>query len=86
MIYIYFHITIKTEGNAFSRAFRSSFTLLKEDLKKWIKESPGLQDAEITSVGETKKHYQIKPGGKAQFAEVTIDFNTNYVEIYTYWS
>ena len=77
---------IKTEGSPFTRTFRSSFYLEKGDLDKWIMESPGLQDAEIILLGEDKKRYIIKPGGNAGFAEVTIDFRTNYVETYVYWS
>lgn len=77
---------IKTEGNSFTRAFRSSFYLPKEALSRWVGASPGLQDADINSIGNKKKHYNIKPGENAAFAEAIIDYSTNYVEIYVYWS
>ncbi|MEL7570473.1 MAG: hypothetical protein AAGU14_07925 [Eubacteriaceae bacterium] len=76
---------IYTEGNSFTRSFKSSFYLPKADLEKWIKQSPGLCDAEIETIDNTKK-YTIKPGGGAQYAEVVIDFKKCYVEIYVCWS
>ncbi len=76
---------IYTEGNSFTRSFKSSFYLPKADLEKWIKQSPGLCDAEIETTANTKK-YKIKPGGGAQYAEVVIDFKKCYVEIYVCWS
>lgn len=76
---------IYTEGNSFTRSFKSSFYLPKADLEQWIKQSPGLCDAEIETMENTKK-YTIKPGGGAQYAEVVIDFKKCYVEIYVYWS
>ncbi len=76
---------IYTEGNSFTRSFKSSFYLPKADLEKWIKQSTGLCDAEIEVIDNTKK-YTIKPGGGAQYAEVVIDFKKCYVEIYVCWS
>jgi hypothetical protein len=77
---------IQTEGNAFTRSFRSSFYLSKEDLDSWIKKSPGLQDAQIEIVNTTTKKYIINPGGGAEYAEAVIDFDKCNVQIYTYWS
>lgn len=77
---------IQTEGSSFSRSFRSSFYLAKEDLDSWIKKSPGLQDAQIETVNTTTKKYVINPGGGAEYAEAVIDFDKFYVQIYTYWS
>lgn len=76
---------IYTEGNSFTRSFKSNFYLPKADLEQWIKHSPGLCDAKIETTGNTKK-YTIKPGGGAQYAEVVINFDKYYVEIYVYWS
>jgi hypothetical protein len=78
-----FHIS--TEGSAFTRSFRSSFYLPKADLENWIKVSPGLQDAESTDDGSTRK-FVIQPGGGAQYAEAVIDFDKCYVETYVCWS
>jgi|GEM_PF-1180784 len=77
---------IYTEGNSFTRSFRCSFYLPKSDLDKWIKESSGLQDAEIKTIDSSKKRYIIKPGKGANHAESTIDFQKCYVEIYVSWS
>ena len=77
---------IITEGGFFTRAFRSSFNLPKNDLEKWIKSSPGLSDAEIEIISNTKTKYIIEPGGGAQYAEAIIDTEKCFVEIYVYWS
>jgi hypothetical protein len=79
-----FHI--QTEGGAFTRSFRSSFYLSKEDLDGWVQASPGLQDAEIETVNNSTKKYIIKTAGGASYGEAVIDFDKCYVEIYVYWS
>jgi hypothetical protein len=76
---------ISTEGSSFTRSFRSSFYADKNDLDGWVKSSPGLQDAQIETTGNTKE-YIIDPGGGAAYAEATIDFEKCFVEIYVYWS
>lgn len=77
---------IFTEGNMFSRAFRSSFYLPAEDLNEWINECPGLKDAEVENIDQSISKYVISPGDGAQYAEVVINFDNYYVEIYVYWS
>lgn len=77
---------ISTEGGPFTRAFRSSFRLPKADLDKWIQASPGFSDAEKVEGNGSGDKYVIKPGGGAQYAEVTIDRGNGFVEIYVYWS
>lgn len=77
---------IYTEGSPFTRSFHSSFYLPKVDLDKWIKASPGLVNAEIQIINDSKRKYIVKPGGGAQYAETVIDFKKCYIEIYVYWS
>lgn len=77
---------IHTEGNSFTRAFRTSFYLPRTELDKWIKASPGLGDAKIEAISKDKHKYLIKPGGEAQYAEVIIDSRECFVQIYVYWS
>lgn len=77
---------IYTEGSAFTRSFRSSFYLPKTDLEKWVKASPGLTNAEIQNINDSKQKYIIKPDGGAQYAEVIIDFKKYFIEIYVSWS
>ncbi|MFW6022413.1 MAG: hypothetical protein ACOCQW_02715 [Halanaerobiaceae bacterium] len=77
---------IYTTGTMFTRGYRCSFYLPEKDLYKWIKESPGLQEASIHIINESKKRYNIEPGGGALHAEAIIDFNEYFIEIYTYWS
>ena len=79
-------LTIQTEGNAFTRAFRSSFYLPKEDLTVWISSSPGLCDAQIENLNQSIHKYTISPGDGAQYAEATIDYDSGFVQLYVYWS
>jgi hypothetical protein len=77
---------IYTEGGSFSRSFHSSFYLPETDLEKWIATSPGLVDAEIQIINDSKRKYLIKPGGGAQYAEAVVDSKKCFVEIYVSWS
>jgi hypothetical protein len=77
---------IYTKGSSFTRSFKSSFYLPKADLEQWIKQSPGLCDAEVETIGNKKIKYVIDAGGGAQYAEAIIDFGKCYVEIYVSWS
>jgi len=76
--------TIKVEGGFFTRTFRSHFKAPKGDIDIWIKQSPGLMEAE-PSYAEGKRKYIIKPGGGANRAEVTIG-DDDAVEVYASWS
>lgn len=77
---------IRTEGGSFTRSFRSSFYLPKDDLEKWVKSSPGLADAEVQNIDSNRKRYIIKPGGSANYAEAVIDMKKCFIEIYVSWS
>ncbi len=79
-----FHI--EPIGSIFTREYISRFYLTKTELEKWIKDSPGLQDAKISVIDDTTKKYQIKPGGGAAYAYVTINFNTGLIIIDACWS
>jgi hypothetical protein len=81
-----YNFSIHTEGNMFTRSFRASFSAPEEDIRKWVAESPGLQEAAIDLTPEGKQRYSIQPGGGANLAEVTIDFKSCTVEIYVSWS
>ncbi|MBI5725008.1 MAG: hypothetical protein HZA50_13690 [Planctomycetes bacterium] len=80
------NFNIYTEGSAFTRTFKGSFTATEEIIKTWVEQSPGLQDAKIESISVKKKKYIISPGGGANYAEVIIDYETGKVEFKAYWS
>jgi hypothetical protein len=80
------NISIKTEGNSFTRSFRASFTAPKQDIQSWIQNSPGLKETTPDELSSNKVQYIISPGGDANQAEVTIDYGLNQVEIYVSWS
>ncbi len=53
---------VTQEGNMFTRAFRVSFSAPKEDITRWVEESPGLREIEPDKESSQRK-YGIKPGG-----------------------
>ena len=79
------NVVVTTEGNMFTRAFRVSFSAPREEIARWIDESPGLRETQPQIEGPIRK-YNIKPGGGAQRAEVVIDNSSNQVKIYVAWS
>lgn len=80
------NFTIYTTGSPFTRTFKGSFTATEDIIKSWIAQSPGLQDAKIESISETKKKYIITPGGGANYAEVVIDYEIGKIEFRVSWS
>jgi len=79
------NVSIKTEGNSFTRSFRVSFTAPKRDIESWIKDSPGLNETTPDELSDNKVQYTITPGSGANKAEVTIDYGLNQIEIYVSW-
>jgi hypothetical protein len=79
-------LTIAADGTMFTREFRSSFVALPEDIEEWLKSSPGTREAVETTPQLGVRHFQIKPGGGAGFAEVTVDETQHRVTIRVYWS
>jgi hypothetical protein len=77
---------IYTEGNSLTRTFKGSFTASKESIKKWTMQSPGIQDAKVEVISKDNKRYIIKPGEKAGYAEVIIDYETGKVNFEVSWS
>ncbi len=75
---------IAVAGSAFSREFEVWFTLDPGDLEKWIKDSPGLQDADLQTHGDLTT-YLIQPKDAA-YGMVRINKATGEVYIKTYWS
>jgi hypothetical protein len=79
-------ISIKPEGNMFTRAFRASFTAPADEIERWLQESPGTRGAAATTVSPGIRHFEIVPGGGAQAARVTVNDTTSQVYIYVCWS
>lgn len=78
--------SITVEGNMFTRSFRTSFAAQPSDIEQWLQQSPGTREASLTTPSPGIRHFEIKPGGGAQRAEVTVDDTTNRVSIYVAWS
>ena len=79
-------LRIHTEGSSFTRAFRVSFIAPAGDIEHWLQESSGIRDAQLTSPSSGVRHFEIKPGEGAGWAEVTVDDNQHHVSVYVYWS
>ncbi len=79
-------LSIDTEGSAFTRAFRSTFIAPPADIEQWLQQSPGTREALPTTPSPGVRHFEIAPGGGAQWAEVTVDDTNHRVSIYVYWS
>ena len=78
-------LVIAKTGNIFTRGVRLSFYAPKEEIARWVEESPGLKETQPKKEGSQSK-YEIKPGGGAQHAEVVIDDSTDKVQVYVFWS
>jgi hypothetical protein len=80
------HLNITVHGNMFTREFRTSFVASPEEIEEWLRTSPGIVDAVATTPSLGVRHFHIKPGGGAEFAEVTVDDTEHRVLIHVYWS
>ena len=77
-------LQVKVSGNMFTRGFRASFTAPQADIEAWLKRSPGTREG-LPKSGPVRV-FEIKPGGGAQFARVTVDDRLHRVLIRVYWS
>jgi hypothetical protein len=77
------NLIVTTEGNMFTRTFRVHFQAAAEDISKWVDGSPGLRETTPTSE-KGSQHYVIKPGGRANRAEVILS-SKGVVTIYASW-
>jgi hypothetical protein len=75
-----------TTGNMFTRGFRVSFAADAAVIERWLQDSPGPRESTPERPEAGKRHFFIKPGGGAQWAEVTVDDILNLVQIRVYWS
>ena len=79
-------IRIASKGSIFTRQFNAHFRASPASIKKWIADSTGFRDAQVTDEPDGVKTYVIRPGGGAMFAEISIHYSTGTVDIETYWS
>jgi len=79
-------LSITIHGNMFTREFRTSFTAAPADIERWLQESPGTKETSPTMFSEGVRTFQIRPGGGAQRAEVSIDDVKHQVFIDVSWS
>jgi hypothetical protein len=79
-------LSITIHGSMFTREFRTSFTASPAEIERWLKESPGIQESSPTVPSQGVRKFQIRPGGRAQRAEVSIDDAKHQVLIDVSWS
>lgn len=73
-------------GSMFTREFIVEFKAPAKDVERWLKESPGTKDVKPIAWQDGTLCYKIKPGGGAQFAELTVTKRGTAIMIRTYWS
>lgn len=79
-------LSITTTGNMFTRGFKASFVAPPAEIEEWLEQSPGTRKAVPDVPSPGVRHFQIDPGGGAQFAEVTILDSQHRVFIRVWWS
>jgi hypothetical protein len=81
------NINLQTSGSMFSRSFVLEFDAPLADIEKWFAASPGTTGKSFDTVIQDKlgKVYDIKPGGGAQRANLTI-IPSGHVRIDVSWS
>ncbi len=79
------NVIVEAEGSAFTRSFHASFVAPKQDIQDWIRNSKGFSEVVPHELTKDKVWYSIMPGSSANFAEVTIDYILNTVDIYVSW-
>ena len=79
-------IHVETKGGMFSREFIVTFSGNANDILTWLKASPGTRDKFESAKSPRAAHFEISPGGGAQFAEITISHGGTRVMIPAYWS
>lgn len=77
-----YDFNITTKGSSGTREFNCEFKASKETILAWLKKCPSLSE----EINFEKDIFEIAPGGGAQFAEITVDWNIGKVVIVTYWS
>jgi hypothetical protein len=80
------NVKITTEGSSFSRSFRLFFKAPDPDIEKWLHDSPGSSECQPSFPSPGIRHFEMKPGGGATQAELTVDDNQHTVAIYVAWS
>ena len=80
------NFVIKTEGNAFTRSFRGSFSDSSDVIKQWTLSSPGIQEGKIEATDDGSTHYILKMGSGATYGEVIISSDNQDVTFYIAWS
>ena len=75
-----------TSGGMFSRSFRVTFTAQPRDIERWLRASPGPREATEERPALGKRHFDIRPGGGANHAEVNVDDTSGRVEVNVAWS
>lgn len=80
------NFTLKVTGGMFTRELLVEFEVPASEIAAWLQASPGTREAVVTNPSPKVRHFEIKPGGGAQFAEVTVDDASQRVSIRVYWS
>ena len=79
-------VQVEINGGFFTREFVIEFNASPSDIEDWLMASPGTKDLEPTKNADGSLHYEIEPGGGAQFAELILSNNGGTVRVKVFWS
>ena len=79
-------VSVDASGSAFSRTFDLSFQAPANDLRQWLRASPGAASAAAEPDPSGAVTYRIAPGGGAQVARVVVDYARERVAVHVEWS
>jgi hypothetical protein len=77
---------IKTQGNNFTRRFAGSFNDSSEVIRKWLQNSPGVQEGRSEVLPDKSTRYLLKTREGASYGEVIISSEGTHVEFKVEWS
>jgi hypothetical protein len=72
---------IYTEGNSFTRTFRGSYSDTPENIKNWLRSSPG-----VTEGKREESKIILKTGEGAAYGEITVSPDGSHVTFRVSWS
>jgi hypothetical protein len=78
--------SIHTEGNAFTRTFRGSFSAESPTVNKWLEDSRGVTQGQKEVQPDHSTKYILKTAEDASYGEVIISPDRTHVSFRVSWS
>ena len=78
--------SIRTEGGAFTRTFRGSFSDSPESISQWLHNSKGISEGRSEIQPDKSTKYILKTGEGASYGEVIVSPDSSHVSFEVSWS